>query len=96
MCDHTNFAGLIDANRVVDAAGRLIGFQLSLGITCADCQQKFVFIGVPVGLSTDSPTVSVDGTELRIPIAPSFTWTGPGEGDALTRALLDEGRVRDV
>jgi hypothetical protein len=43
-----------------------------LTICCADCGLPFLFLG-PAGVAFDRPSVSVDGHELRAPIAP--TWT---------------------
>jgi hypothetical protein len=45
-------------------------FVAEISVSCALCETKFRFLGVPAGISFDRPMVSVDGTELRAPMAP--------------------------
>lgn len=45
-------------------------FHLSLSVLCEDCKEKFVFLGLPAGMNLLGPTVSFDGTEARLAIAP--------------------------
>jgi hypothetical protein len=77
-CAHEEFRSYLGVGRMVDEAGQLTGFHASVGITCVQCGTEFVFLGVPQGMSLDVPAVSIDGSELRVPIAPSFAWQGPG------------------
>ena len=41
---------------------------LKVYLTCADCKLPFV-ISAPHGFSTYEPSLSFDGTELRVPIS---------------------------
>lgn len=79
-CQHQSFDSFVGIHRLTDANGLLTDFHADIRVTCHECKQKFVWLGVPtVGMSLDGPTVSMDGEELRCPIAPSFAWSGPGE-----------------
>lgn len=37
---------------------------------CTECMVKFVFLGLPLGLSYAQPTASMDGLEIRMPVCP--------------------------
>ena len=78
-CLHETFDSFVGIHRLTDAKGLLTDFSADVRVICHECGQKFVWLGVPVGVSLDGPTVSFDGNELRCPIAPSFEWSGPGE-----------------
>ena len=65
-CEHMNFIASVTVNRLEDVKG----FAADVHIQCADCDKPFVFVGLPGGLAPDRPTVSVDGTEARLPIVP--------------------------
>lgn len=47
-----------------------IGFTVDIKINCIECGMPFHFKGVEYGLSPNEPRLSVDGLELRAPIAP--------------------------
>lgn len=66
MCNHENFEAAVIVNRLVDV-GR---FAADVHIKCVDCGTPFRFLGLPGGLHPEKPTVSFDGTEARMPIAP--------------------------
>lgn len=76
-CQHTNFQSFVTVNRLEDT-GR---FSADVTIKCVDCETPFRFIGLPIGLDLNGASVSVDGTEARLAIAP--------EGEVIT--ALDEG-----
>jgi len=71
-CDHPSFEGHIAVNRLVDI-GR---FAADISIVCAVCGLPFRFMGLPGGLSPDHPTISVDGTEARLPLMPAGSSRG--------------------
>ncbi len=66
MCEHKNFTASVEVNRLEDVQK----FAADVHIQCADCQKPFRFLGLPGGLHPEQPTVSVDCTEARLPIAP--------------------------
>jgi hypothetical protein len=74
-CPHENFAAEVDVNRLMDGDnGRpdvVIGYNADVRVRCADCDEKFRWIGVPAGLMPSKPMVSVDETELRAPLRPA-------------------------
>src|SRR3970040_489271 len=71
-CLHMNFAANVVVARLVKEEGSLNAkeFVADVTIHCADCQHPFVFLGLPSGYSLDGPTVSVDGLEARLAVAP--------------------------
>jgi len=70
-CPHENFEAVVDVNRITETeGGPAVRFNADVRITCAGCGTPFRFIGLPAGLDLNSPTVSVDATEGRFPIAP--------------------------
>lgn len=73
-CQHLNFAVESEINRIVaddnDPNSELIGLTADIKAMCMDCGERMQWIGPGLGVSASRPTVSVDGTELRIPIRP--------------------------
>ena len=65
-CTHEEFNAEVEVNRLEDIGA----FAADVRIRCRQCQRPFQFLGLPGGLAPDQPTVSVDGTEARLPIAP--------------------------
>jgi hypothetical protein len=57
---HGNFSYLEDIDQ----------FMLDLSVKCKQCDTPFHFIGFDFGCLLNRPAMSVDGTELRLPIAP--------------------------
>lgn len=71
-CLHENFNANVDVNRMPKTEGGPIeNYSADVTISCAECGQKFEFIGAPAGISFHRPMVSADFTELRIPIRPA-------------------------
>lgn len=73
MCEHKKFFSTTEITRLTTEQGKVKGFVLELHVACEECGQSFEFIGpsIPLGLSSEFPTVSLDGTEIRLPIKPS-------------------------
>jgi len=46
--------------------------MLDLTLRCSDCGLPFEFFGVPVGVSQETPMMSFNKQELRIPVRPTF------------------------
>ena len=65
-CEHTDFEALVTVNRLEDVEQ----FAADVHIQCRECGRPFRFLGLPGGISLEYPTISVDGTEARLPIAP--------------------------
>ncbi len=65
-CEHNNFIADVQVDRIEDV-GR---FNADVRIHCKDCGVPFRFIGLPYGVDLNGATVSVDGTEARLAVAP--------------------------
>ncbi len=66
MCEHKDFAARVEVNRLEDKNM----FAADVTITCLECKKPFRFLGLPGGVSLSHPTISIDATEARLPIAP--------------------------
>lgn len=66
-CDHPDFIANVKVNRFEDSGG----FLAELTVTCTRCKLPFQFLGLPLGLSFVGATMSADGREARLAIAPS-------------------------
>ncbi len=65
-CEHKEFEARVEVNRLEDVKR----FAADVHIQCRECKRPFRFLGLPGGLHLEYPTISVDGTEARLPIAP--------------------------
>ena len=65
-CRHDSVSCILNFNRIEDV-GR---FMADIRIVCEKCHTPFRFVGLPAGMDYNSPCVSVDGCELRAPVAP--------------------------
>ncbi len=65
-CEHKEFEASVTVNRLEDVKR----FAADVHIVCRECKRPFRFLGLPGGLHPVYPTVSVDQTEARMPIAP--------------------------
>jgi len=71
-CNHPNFEVNASVARFADPPESVpTGYMLDVKCRCIECGIPFQFIGIRSGISTDLPNVSIDATELRIPIKPS-------------------------
>lgn len=64
-CKHENFDAAVDVNRIGSEA-----WMVGLRIKCVDCGTRLMFPTVRKGVDVTYATVSIDGTELRIPVKP--------------------------
>ena len=55
-------------------------FMAEVRIRCAECGVAFQFLGLPLGLNLDGATMSVDGEEARLAVAPVGRVMRPLEG----------------
>ncbi len=65
-CEHKEFEARVEVTRLEDVKR----FAADVHIQCRECKRPFRFLGLPGGLHPEYPTVSVDATEARLPIAP--------------------------
>ena len=66
-CKHDSFDVHAMVNRIED----IKRFHMDIRVKCADCGNPFRFIGLPMGLDFNSPTVEANGQEGRFPIYPA-------------------------
>lgn len=66
LCLHTDFATTVRVAYLED----IQRWSAEIRIECTQCHEPFVFVGVPAGFDLFSPRTSIDGRELRVPIAP--------------------------
>jgi hypothetical protein len=65
-CKHLSFGSSVRIARLEDS-GR---FMAEIRINCTECGSPFQFKGLQPGLNLDGATVSIDGLEANIAIAP--------------------------
>lgn len=71
MCDHAEFEADVRVSRLTGPdSPSITGYHADVRIKCVRCGEHFTWLGLPGGSLPDRPTVSVDGRELRAPIAP--------------------------
>ncbi len=82
-CKHMHFAvkakvnrlvgmEIVDVDKIDIATSRVTGHTLDLAVLCKDCGLPFRFLGLQAGLHPREPRVSIDATELRAPLEPSY------------------------
>lgn len=103
-CPHPDFDAVVDVNRLEDIGA----FTADVRIRCIACGEPFSFVGIPAGLSSEGPRVSVSGLEVHLPLRPAsaglgnpttygFSVTVVGGGSGGTNAIAGEsGPHRDV
>jgi hypothetical protein len=80
-CEHENFDCMVTVNRLQEKEdGPVKSFCADITIKCMDCGVPFRFIGLPCGLDLNGASVSVDGTEARMAIAPKNQVMTPIDG----------------
>lgn len=84
-CKHNKIHKATVAVACLEDSGR---FQAEIRIEC-ECGRPFQFVGLPLGLDLNGASMSVDGQEARLAIAPVGTIPQP-----LGKYLLSGFRVR--
>lgn len=80
-CPHENNLADVDVVRLQDNEGVTIGFSADVRIRCLDCGDRYRFLGCAPGLSPTEPRVSIDATEIHLPLSPeSGGYEGGGIG----------------
>lgn len=93
-CPHMNhniYASIARIQKSDAEPETIIAYTADIRIECHECRQPFEFIGLPNGMSYYRPTVSINGLELRAPIA--IPGTRPPEGMAgftVTHQVFDD------
>lgn len=72
-CKHENFAANVSVARLEDS-GR---FMAEIRICCTECGAPFQFLGLEPGLDLQGASVSIDGLEANIAIAPEGVQPSP-------------------
>lgn len=73
-CPHVNFDADVAVGRLFngeDHGGVPDGFRVDLTVRCEDCGEPFRWVGVPAGMRSDRPMVSVDEKTLHAPMRPA-------------------------
>lgn len=71
-CEHKEFKANVRVNRL-ENIGR---FHADVTIKCEECQENFQFLGLPAGLDLNGASISADGLEARLAIAPESQLIG--------------------
>jgi hypothetical protein len=72
-CAHENFASVVNVGRITEVeGGSVVRYTAEVTINCADCNEKFDFVGIDAGSSPHRPMMSWDATEARLPLKPHF------------------------
>ena len=71
-CGHRAFEVNADVIRLTAEEDHVeaIGFTMEVTARCRECDEPFVFMGLPSGSLANEPTVSVNGQEARLPFRP--------------------------
>lgn len=69
MCDHTKFEASVNIIRRTNGADETFKGDLAVDLAahCVSCEQPVIFIGLPMGVDLDRPSVSVDHRQARLP-----------------------------
>jgi len=72
-CEHQAFLGDIEVNRLTDmpTGSKVVAYIADIMVHCRDCGERFVWVGVPTGVSPRIPMRSVDGFTLAAPLRPA-------------------------
>lgn len=69
-CTHNSFRSDVKVIRLADKNNPKVvtDYRAEVTISCAECEAKFGFIGLPSGYNPAEPSVSIDLSVLRLPI----------------------------
>lgn len=77
-CQHHDFEANVTVNRLEDPGE--LNFMADVTVACTQCRTPFRFLGLPIGLDLRSGSVSVDGTQAHLAIAPKGETVRPLKG----------------
>lgn len=72
MCEHKDFAAVVNVGRLLDDKNEAIvtGYMADIRINCTECGLPFEFLGLEMGMDLAGARVSPDGQEARIALTP--------------------------
>lgn len=72
-CPHEDFEARVEVSRltVSDDDPAVIGYSADVTVNCAQCGERFRWIGAPAGLRPDKPMCSADEYTLSAPLRPA-------------------------
>lgn len=71
-CPHPSFMSTVNVNRITDGeGGPVTAYYAEMHINCTVCGVSFLFRCPDMGMLSDRPTISIDATEIRLPVAPA-------------------------
>ncbi len=80
-CEHKEYKAFVSCGPIAGyEGGPILGIMADVKIECAHCHLPFQFVGLPLGLNTRGATMSVDGQEARLAIAPVGSIPQPLDG----------------
>ena len=80
-CKHEDFKANVAVGRLSDGDnGPITSYIAEIRIECAQCHLPFQFINLPLGMNLRGATMSVDGQEARLSIAPVGSIPQPLDG----------------
>lgn len=77
-CKHEDFDASVGVGRLTETeGGPVTGYMADIRLQCKQCGLPFEFLGLQPGLDTQGATVSIDGQEAHIAIAPKGARPNP-------------------
>lgn len=77
-CEHMDFNASVAVGRILDdETKKLSRFTADIRVECAECGQKFRFLGLQPGYDPQGARCSLDGLEARIAITPEGMKASP-------------------
>lgn len=72
--EHDDFQATVNIGRLTGKSGRIESYNADITVACGKCGDKLEWIGPDTGvLDANGAVVSMDRTELRIPLEPIGT-----------------------
>lgn len=70
-CTHENIKANVEVTALTHHPGAPVeAYTAEVRVWCEDCEEPFVWMGLPLGLNGQHPTSSLDQQELRAPLRP--------------------------
>lgn len=73
MCEHDNFGATVDVTHLVDKGA----YVADIKVWCQECGERFLFPPFPSGIDCSEARVSVDGTQMTVPVRPASSAAFP-------------------
>lgn len=70
-CEHMDFAAKVGVGRITKGeGGPVTHFSVEVNVNCTACGLPLQFVGLPTGIDSHAPTVSVDALHARLVAVP--------------------------